>query len=146
MSHRDAYETVGELAYFCNANGDSYITAGNALWLKCDGSTYSQATYPTLYSVLGLLNATISTWSSQTSGTASQISALTYGNNLYIAGLSAAGVNGILSSTDAVTWTQRFTSGVTSQNVSALTFGNNLYVAGGTTGLIQTSTDGISWN
>src|SRR6266404_1303639 len=57
---------IGQVAYFSNANGDAYLSPS---YLKCDGSTYSQATYTTLFARLGLLNPGGSIWTSQTSGT-----------------------------------------------------------------------------
>jgi hypothetical protein len=81
-------------------------------------------------------------WTTRTSslGTNS-IYALTYGNNVYVAG----GNNGTLStSTDAITWTSRSANFGTTI-ITALTYGNGVYVAGGWIGKISTSTDGITW-
>lgn len=69
------------------------------------------------------------------------IRALTFGNDVYVAG----GTSGVLTtSTDAITWTTRNPSFGTS-NINALTFGDGVYVAGGDSGTLTTSTDAITW-
>lgn len=69
------------------------------------------------------------------------ITAVTYGNGLFVKGYSGGTIS---TSTDGITWTAR-TSGTTSQ-ISALTYGNGLYVAAGAGGMLRTSTDGITWD
>lgn len=133
--------TIGSLQYFSNANGDSYISP---YWLKCDGSTYSQATYPTLFNRLGLLNPPGSVWTQRTSQTGGNINALTYGTVFVYAGTNN-GVNAVLgTSTDGITWTGR-NPGTIALQLQCLTFGNALYVYGGVTGALGTSTDAITW-
>ncbi len=51
----------------------------------------------------------------------------------------------ILSSSDAITWTQRYHSGSTSTNPRAVVFAGGLFVAVGDSGLILTSPDGVAW-
>ena len=72
---------IGALFYFASSGGAAYL---NQNWLKCDGTTYSQATYSTLYSHLGLLDPGGTVWTSQTSGTSSNLLASTYGT-IYVA-------------------------------------------------------------
>lgn len=70
------------------------------------------------------------------------LSSLTFGNNLYVAGTGLGG-NSVWTSPDTLTWTERQTL---DGNVTALTFGNGLYVAGTQIGnSVWTSPDGITW-
>jgi hypothetical protein len=79
-------------------------------------------------------------WVLRTSGTTSQLNALTFANNTYVVG----GANGTLNtSTDTITWTLR-TSGFGGGVIGSLAFGNNLYVAVAS-GVLNTSTDTITW-
>jgi hypothetical protein len=53
---------IGSLAYFATGGsaGNTYM---NPQWIPCDGSTYSQSTYTTLYARVGLINASgVGTW------------------------------------------------------------------------------------
>jgi hypothetical protein len=103
-------------------------------YLECDGSIVSQATYPDLFNQLGLFPDGVATWTARTSGTASSIVALTYGNNLYV----YAGLGGVLAtSTNAITWTAR-TSGTTNV-IQALIYADNLYVYAGNGGVLATA-------
>lgn len=130
---------IGELSYF--ANGGS---AGNAYpnpqYLLCDGSTYSQATYPALFNRLGLLNNGGTFWTQNQFGTSS-VNAVTFGNGIFVAG---ANNGAIYTSTNAVTWTSR-TSGTTS-SFSSLTYGGMYVFANNTSPTyLATSTDAITW-
>jgi hypothetical protein len=81
-------------------------------WLEADGSIVSQATYPTLFSQVGLIQDGFNTWTRRTPGTISTIRALTYSatDGLYV----YAGDGGTLgTSTDAITWTVRTPGTVT---------------------------------
>ena len=128
---------IGGLQYFAGATTTTYPGSD---WLLCDGSILTQTTYSTLFNTIGLIADGVITWTARTSGTASTINALTYGNNLYV----YAGDGGVLrTSTDAITWTAR-TSG-TASAILALTYGNNLYVYAGAGGVLRTSTDAITW-
>lgn len=110
-------------------------------------------------------------WTSRTSGTVSAVTALTYGNGIYLRGAG----DGVFRSFDAVTWTSAGLTGATPAllyvnnlflassggviatspdatswttrvtGVNALTYGA-LYVGAGAAGLIATSTNGISWS
>lgn len=136
-SNEEFSEPIGELAYFANKNGDSYLSG---VWLKCDGSVISQATYPVLYSRMGLINEGGINWTARTSGTTSLASAATFGASKHL----IAGAGGMLrTSTDAITWSTR-TSGF-SGTIRSLTFGGGNFIYGGDGGALATSTDGITW-
>jgi hypothetical protein len=130
-------QPVGTLQYFAGATTTTYPGSS---WLPCLGGIVDQATYPELFSRIGLVINGGKTWTARTSGTAQFIFALTYGNNLYV---YAASGGAVATSTDAITWTAR-TSG-TGNSISALTYGNNLYVYAGEDGVLATSTDAITW-
>ena len=124
---------VGSLMYIANAGG---APAGN--WLLCNGATYSQATYPALYSALGLLDPGGTVWTNKAIPS-QQISSFIYGSNFVYGGPSGI----IYTSTDLVTFTNRNTGTV--NNISALAYGNSLYIFGSSAGAISTSTDAITW-
>jgi hypothetical protein len=79
-------------------------------------------------------------WTSRTTGTASTINAIVYGNGLYVIG-GNGGV--ILTSTDTITWTAR-TSNTTS-TINAIVYGNGLFVVAGNNAFLTASTDGVTW-
>lgn len=132
-----ADESIGELAYFSNANGDAYL---NGKWLKADGSILNQASYPTLFSHLGYVNGPWTNWFTTTTFTAQTLNGIAKGAGLFAAA-GAAGV--IFTSTDGLAWTSR-TSG-TANSINSLNFGNALFVASQFGGAI-TSTDAITWS
>ena len=127
-------DEVGGLQYFSNENGDTYITTQG--WLKCDGSTYSQATYTKLFSRLGLLNSTGEQWTQRLTGT---FLASTYGTQYVVSN----NLGGVYTSTDVVTWTLR--AGVSPYIIYSLSYGNGLYFYGSYSGGLSTSTDAITW-
>jgi hypothetical protein len=88
-----------------------------------------------LYSTDGI------TWINVFSGTSSAVTALAYGNGLYLAGLATTA---LLTSTDGITWTPR-TSGVPTAQMNSLAYGAGVYVGVGAGGFIVTSTDAITW-
>ena len=73
------------------------------------------------------------------------VTALTFGNGLYIAGVTAAGPRPIWTSPDGITWTERQELG--GAPILSLAFGNNIFVAGVQDAIdsIWTSSDGITW-
>ena len=82
-------------------------------------------------------------WTEQTSGTANNLSDVTYGQGLYVAvGQSST----ILTSPDGVTWTSR--SAPTSLSlIDDIAFANGVFVAAGlATSPIIYSADGITWS
>jgi len=79
------------------------------------------------------------TWTNRTSGTSSNINALTYGG-VYM----YAGDGGVLAtSTDAITWNAQ-TSGTTS-SIFSLGYNGSLYLYGGAAGTLASSTNGVTW-
>jgi len=80
-------------------------------------------------------------WTVQTSSFgATNINAVCYGNNLYV----AVGDGGkIATSPDGVVWTQRTSN--TSAVLNCICYGNGVYVAAGASGTLLTSTDGVTW-
>jgi hypothetical protein len=132
---------VGTLQYFASSTLPDYPSDK---WLQCNGSTVSQATYPELFSVLGLqpsIATAAVTWTTRTSQFVSgRISSAAFGNDLFL----LAGDSGKIStSTNAITWTSR-TSGIIT-NINALTYHNTTYVFAGLDGALRTSTNGTTW-
>ena len=131
-----ASDPIGTLSYFATAGGGSYLGSN---WLLCDGSTYSQSTYTTLFSRLGLLGGGGTSWTYRPTQFNANISVLSYGA-VFLAG-STLGT--IYTSTDAVTWSAR--ASLTASSITSFTYGNSLYVYGGYTGALGSSTDGTTW-
>ena len=117
------------------------------------GSTVFAITYANNVYVAGGASGILNTstdaisWTRRTSGFGNSfIYALTFANNTYVAGGFVSGGSGILgTSTDSINWTLRTTSFGNNNPIYALTFGNNVYVAGGYGGILNTSTDTITW-
>lgn len=65
-----------------------------------------------------------------------------YANGMYVAG----GYQGVYTSQDAITWTQRLIPGFSSSDVQNLAYGNGVFVAiSGLTSVLAYSTDAINW-
>lgn len=139
LTYAQAQPPIGALEYF-STGGTAGTTYPNPQWLICNGATVSQATYPVLFSRVGLLNNGGTFWTNQTIGATSTITNLTFGNSLYVAG----GSNGLIyTSTNAVTWTSR-TTGV-SGAIDGLAYGSGIYCFSESTGRLFSCTDAISW-
>jgi len=84
-------------------------------------------------------------WESNYRQTMSMISAVAYGNGIYV----GVGSGITVTSTDAVTWKRTFGAGVFSSDspdlFTCVTFGNGVFVAGTTYNNIWSSTDGAEW-
>lgn len=82
------------------------------------------------------------TWTSQTSGTASGINEVVFGNGIF----AYAGTSGVFgTSPDGINWTAG-TVGTTTF-LRAIDYGNGLWIVGGDGGVIRTSSDGgSSWS
>jgi len=77
------------------------------------------------------------TWTSRVSGTTEMLYSIAYGNGKYV----ISGVNVILYSSDAITWTKITTSKVG----RCIEFGNGLFFIGVVEDGYYTSTNGIDW-
>ena len=107
-------------------------------WLPCDGTVYSQATYPTLFARIG--HTPQFQWT-KAAGFGTHIpQAIAYGGGVYVA-VCADGA--VFTSANLTSWTSR-TSG-TSNALAAVCYGNGLFVAVGNTDTVITSPDGITW-
>lgn len=118
--------------------GDALQTAGSVGgdFLPCDGSVYLQSSYPELFAELGALqNPWDSSWSSQVVGTGSNDGAA-YGLGIFV----VVGANGILTSSDGVSWVQR-----SNVPLRAVAYGAGKFVAVGDSGQNYSSVDGVSW-
>lgn len=128
---------VGALQYFAGATTTTYP---GEEWLPCDGSVVTQAAYPDLFNIVGLVIDGFDNWTTRTSGTTSTINALIYGGGKYV----YAGDGGVLAtSTDGITWAAQ--SSGTIAKINKLTYANGLYILAGPGGLLNTSTDAVTW-
>ena len=83
------------------------------------------------------INYGLDAWNSRNSGTSTDLTGITYANNLFV----AVGYSGtILISSDGITWTSR-TSGIGNYYLWGITYGNNLFVAVGLSGIILNSNE-----
>lgn len=81
------------------------------------------------------------TWTQTASGLINAgTQAIAYENSLFVAG---GGSGGLITSTDAVTWSTRISG--TASSINGITYGAGLYVLVGAGGMIRTSTDAITW-
>jgi hypothetical protein len=131
---------IGEPVFVLAGSFNNEVIANTQGKFVRAGGFYNQADYPELYARIGAIGAN-AYFAIRTSGTTSEIYALTYGNGIYVYG----GSNGPLStSTDGITWTSR-TSAHVNSDIRSLTYGNGIYVYGDSSGRLATSTDGITW-
>src|SRR5262245_26666400 len=84
----------------------------------------------------------LATWTSRTSPTNVNFTAIAYGNNTFVAMAQDFGI--AITSPDGVTWTKR-TTPLPTREVYGLDYGGGLFVAAGDVGKIITSPDGITW-
>jgi hypothetical protein len=129
---------IGDVVYVLTSPSTSSELRG---YVRNNGA-YSQTTYSALYEKMGLIriyNDAI-TWTARTSGTASNLFDVAYGNGLYV----AVGVGGALvTSTNAITWT--LPTSPTSTQLEAVTYGNGLFYIVGQNGANFSSTNGVTW-
>lgn len=134
----DSEVPIGQMAYFPTANNTTYP---NPNWLLCDGSAVSQATYPTLYQRVGLINEAGTNFAVNVTATITQIQvAVAFGNSVFT---SIGQAGSVYTTTDGITWTSR-TSG-TASSLRTITYGGGIFVYGGFGGVLATSTDGVTW-
>ena len=86
-------------------------------------------------------------WTSQSASSFQDWHSITYGNGLFVAVSFGGAANGVMTSPDGVTWTNRTAPAGRWQ---AVTYGNGLFVAVGgnastPSGYVMTSPDGITW-
>ena len=129
--------TAGQQRF--HVNNTNTITG----YVKCDGSVVAQATYPSLYSAIGLIpdSNVLTTWTVGSSPFNVPLT-VTYGAGVFLA---AGGTNGAATSTDGVTWTSRNPNFSPAQAIYGSDFGGGIFIIGGDAGGIATSTDGITW-
>lgn len=123
---------IGSLAYFANADGETYIT--DAGWLKLDGAIYNDVDYPILASRIGKINPPGTNW--LTGGSFSGASVITFDGSQFVVGSTSGGVG---TSTNALVWTLK--PSPLSTTISSIVFGGSIYVIGSSVGQIATSTD-----
>jgi hypothetical protein len=112
--------------------------AQGATWLPCDGSEYTTATYPTLGAELP--NTSYDLDNSSATMITTGVGTVAYnGTNTYVM-VDSSGT--ISSSTDGVTWVERFAANTSTEG--ALTFVGGNFCVGGLYGFYY-SADGITW-
>lgn len=124
-----------------DANTATRIIYENGTWLRAN-AVYSQASYPELYSQLGLFNASVFTSrvSGLSTGTFGQnIFNVVYGNGQFVAGSDATWS----TSTDGVTWTNKSTG--SSSDISTITYGDSVFITCHSDGTFRTTTNFINW-
>lgn len=127
---------IGQLAYFPNANGDSYL---NGLWLKCNGQVLNQADYPDLFARVGFVNGPFTIFQNATAAGGNRLTATYDGSRFIVAGVSGQ----LYTSPDGINWTLG-TSG-TSSTISSIVFTGAIYASSVASSAL-TSTDLITWS
>ena len=133
---------------YCGAGGVVASSTDAITWTVRTSNTtidLNRVTYGTNFYAKGvgvsLTSTDGTTWTTPAViPTTESVSAITYGNSLYIAGCDSGN---IYTSTNALTWTVRTSR--TTTHISALTYGDSLYMYADLAGINATSTDGITW-
>lgn len=126
-----------------STNGTTWVTTTIPVALAVSGGiTYGLGNYY-FCGASSIYTATDGiTWTSVSSGTTSTITAIGYGNGLFIYG----GSNSMIAtSTDGSTWTQR-SFGVSGATPRTIFYHNGRFFVGCESGILRTSTDGINWS
>ncbi len=112
-------------------------------WLQMNGQVASQATYATLFKLIGHQPEFAWAWSSILNAATNTINGVAFGNtNTYV----LVGNGGVIySSTDLVTWTSRTSGVATALNAVCWDSTNSLFIAVGASNVILTSPDGTTW-
>lgn len=114
---------------------------GDGTWLAMNGQAVSQASYASLFKIIG--HQPEFSWTQTTRFSGSNVIAqVAFGNSVYVA-VGAGGV--IYSSTDLVTWTSRTSGVATALNSVCWDTTNSLFVVVGASNVILTSPDGTTW-
>lgn len=134
---------AGDDSFFCSSTDGVFWTSGFTASNSVDQyGVASSGSLTVVVGVAGLVRTSpdLINWTQQTSGTTSQLNAITWTGSLFV----AVGSSGrIITSPDAVTWTTQ-TSGTTT-TFNAVTWTGSLLVAVGNSGIIFTSPDGTTW-
>ncbi len=126
------------------SNIGDYLTterAPGSNWLKRDGATYTQATYPALAALLGAKYGKLAGFNLISSGSTDEVTNLAYGAGLFV---WVSGGGKIRTSPTGAVWTSR-TSGTTNDFARVAFVNSNVFVATTFSGDIRTSPDGITW-
>lgn len=129
---------IGSIYYF-PLTSDASLTANG--WLKCDGQILSQVTYPTAFSMVGLIKDGGTVYTTRVLTTAAQINMQGVASD----GTTVVGVcsNGAIYTKTSGAWTLQ-TSGIAT-TLNSVCFGNGVLVTSGASAVIRTSTDGTTW-
>jgi hypothetical protein len=140
-------EEVGELRWVsANAQEPDPTIYFDESWLLADGSIVSQATYPELFSKVGLIGAYIG----ESTGLGTIGSLVIVGDTMFALGSSYGST--CYYTTDGINWTSFLPSLSNAQGNSYIVYGNGLWViyklrSGSSTSYtnISTSTDLVTW-
>jgi hypothetical protein len=90
-----------------------------------------------------------SKWNSSANTTSGDAYCITFGNNLFVSGgyyTSGSNYPCVITSPDAITWTQTAIPGAASGFINRIAFANSTFVAGTSSGEIYYSSDGLTWS
>jgi hypothetical protein len=110
-------------------------------WLSMNGQVVSQATYPTLFKIIG--HQPEFNWTaSKPFGVSSNNWGVAYGNSVYVDVLNTGG---IYTSSDRINWTAQNSGVATALFSVCWDSDNSLFIAVGSSNVILTSPDGVTW-
>jgi hypothetical protein len=134
---------VGEVVEVLPTSSADYIADD---YLLADGSIVSQATYPDLYSKIGLIQDGLDSWTARITGATGINGNVLYGNDKFVASITSPSGN-LVTSTNGVTWS--YDTVVNTNAVTLKYYSNGIYfgseVTYATIDHILTSTDAINW-
>ena len=137
-----------------------FVAVGNGIWTSTDGTSWTKRENGNLYAItygngqfvgVGWIGSMLTstdgiTWSNQVSGTTEELNAVIYANGKFVV-VGGYYLNGvILTSDDALIWTNRT---ISTDILNGVTYGNGQFVAvgwkWGGTDVSITSPDGVTW-
>lgn len=130
-------DLIGSMKYFANAGGDSNLLAAG--WLKCNGQVVAQATYPDLFTQVGLINPPGQFWTNAISSTTTTLSAVAGGAGRYV----AVGNGLVMTSSDAKTWSRG--ASPQANGLFGVTYGDKFVAVGSSLSVIF-STNGVDFD
>ena len=144
---------IGALQYFQGTTTAGYPGSD---WLQCNGGVVLQATYPTLYSRIGLIPNGGTSYAFQAANSTVQPNTANAQGGTSFTGLTGiryliggrntvTNLPSVATSTDAVTWSTA-TVFSSNNNITSAKYLNGTYFAAGESGLIATSTNAQTWN